>query len=132
MSIRINVTSVFVDDQAKALAFYTDKLGFHLIRGGPDEDNISIGRGDATLMLEAASGDFYASAYNEAIRERLNGKSPNALYMEAEDLDELYAKVQAEGVRVIDPIAARHWGQTEFTVEDPAGNWLTFWSSPAK
>ena len=26
--IRITVTSVFVDDQAKALAFYTDKLGF--------------------------------------------------------------------------------------------------------
>ena len=25
---RINVTSVLVDDQAKALAFYTDKLGF--------------------------------------------------------------------------------------------------------
>jgi len=25
---RINVTSVMVDDQAKALAFYTDKLGF--------------------------------------------------------------------------------------------------------
>ena len=26
--MRINVTSVFVDDQAKALAFYTEKLGF--------------------------------------------------------------------------------------------------------
>lgn len=26
--LRINVTSVMVDDQAKALAFYTDKLGF--------------------------------------------------------------------------------------------------------
>ncbi|SDD56562.1 Catechol 2,3-dioxygenase [Geodermatophilus telluris] len=26
--IRINVTSVWVDDQAKALAFYTEKLGF--------------------------------------------------------------------------------------------------------
>jgi catechol 2,3-dioxygenase-like lactoylglutathione lyase family enzyme len=26
--IRINVTSVYVDDQAKALAFYTEKLGF--------------------------------------------------------------------------------------------------------
>ncbi|WP_395726809.1 VOC family protein [Nakamurella sp.] len=26
--LRISVTSVFVDDQAKALAFYTDKLGF--------------------------------------------------------------------------------------------------------
>ena len=28
MSIRISVTSVFVDDQAKALTFYTDLLGF--------------------------------------------------------------------------------------------------------
>lgn len=28
MSIRITLTSVFVDDQAKALAFYTDVLGF--------------------------------------------------------------------------------------------------------
>ncbi|MFD1150616.1 VOC family protein [Saccharothrix hoggarensis] len=26
--IRINLTSVYVDDQAKALAFYTEKLGF--------------------------------------------------------------------------------------------------------
>jgi catechol 2,3-dioxygenase-like lactoylglutathione lyase family enzyme len=26
--LRINITSVFVDDQAKALAFYTDVLGF--------------------------------------------------------------------------------------------------------
>lgn len=28
MQARIHVTSVFVDDQDKALAFYTDKLGF--------------------------------------------------------------------------------------------------------
>lgn len=28
MSIRINVTSVMVDDQDKALKFYTEKLGF--------------------------------------------------------------------------------------------------------
>ena len=37
--IRINVTSVFVDDQAKALAFYTDVLGFEKAEdidlGGP-------------------------------------------------------------------------------------------------
>lgn len=28
MGIQIRLTSVFVDDQAKALAFYTEKLGF--------------------------------------------------------------------------------------------------------
>ncbi|MDJ0335747.1 VOC family protein [Salinibacterium sp. G-O1] len=35
--IRITTTSVFVDDQAKALAFYTDVLGFE------KKDDISLG-----------------------------------------------------------------------------------------
>ena len=37
-------------------------------------------------------------------------------------------RVQAAGVRIVDPLAERPWGQSEFTVEDHAGNWLTFWS----
>lgn len=38
--MRINITSVLVDDQAKALAFYTEKLGFEkkidIPMGGPN------------------------------------------------------------------------------------------------
>ena len=113
-------------DVPEALSFYLEKLGFTLLRGGPDEDNTSISRGDATLMIEKAAA-YYSPEYNEAIKTRLSGKSPNALYIEAEDLTELFASSQAAGVRIVDPIAARPWGQTEFTVEDPAGNWLTFW-----
>ncbi len=103
-----------------------DMLGFTLLRGGPDEDNTSISRGDATLMIEKAAA-YYSSEFNEAIKARLSGKSPNSLYIEAEDLRELFASASAAGARIVDPIAARPWGQTEFTVEDPAGNWLTFW-----
>ena len=29
--------------------------------------------------------------------------------------------------KIVDPLADRPWGQAEFTVEDPTGNWLTFW-----
>ncbi|WP_414943083.1 VOC family protein [Amycolatopsis sp. cmx-11-32] len=36
--IRINITSVFVDDQAKALAFYTEKLGFQKKHDVPTGD----------------------------------------------------------------------------------------------
>ena len=63
-----------------------------------------------------------------AFRERLGSVSPNALYLETEDLDELYAALQDGGVTIVDPLADRPWGQAEFTVEDPAGNWLTFWT----
>jgi len=65
--------------------------------------------------------------YNAAIRERLGTPSSIALYMEASDLAGFYSRLEAAGVRIVDPLAARPWGQDEFTVEDHEGNWLTFW-----
>lgn len=43
--MRINLASVFVDDQARALAFYTDVLGFE-----PRSD-IPLGNGDRWLTV---------------------------------------------------------------------------------
>ena len=121
------IPSIRVSDLAEALDFYVGRLGFSSARSGvSDEGNISISRGDARLMLETTAG-FYGEAYNVAIRERLGSVSPNALYVEADDLDELYAALQEGGSTIVDPLVDRPWGQAEFTVEDPAGNWLTFW-----
>jgi len=120
--------TIRVGEMAPALAFYVDRLGFTLERGGPTDDNSAIARGDARLMIEVA-GDLYSPGYNEAIRRRLGTPSAMALYMEAPDLDALYARLEAAGVEIVDPLADRPWGQQEFTVADPDGNWLTFWRS---
>jgi uncharacterized glyoxalase superfamily protein PhnB len=119
------IPSIRVADMAVALGFYVDRLGFSA-EGSADHGNVSVVRGDARLMLETAA-NFYADAYNAAIRDRLGSVSPNALYMEADDLEDLHRALQEEGVRIVDPLADRPWGQAEFTVEDPFGNWLTFW-----
>ncbi len=118
--------TIRVGEIAAALAFYVGRLGFTLERVGPTDDNSAIARGDARLMLEVA-GDLYSPGYNEAIRRRLGTPSAMALYMEALDLDELYARMEASGVEIVDPLAGRPWGQHEFTVANPDGNWLTFW-----
>ncbi|MCK0175538.1 MULTISPECIES: VOC family protein [Mycobacteriaceae] len=47
--MRINLTSVLVDDQAKALAFYTDKLGF--------TKKTDIPTGDARWLTVVSSAD---------------------------------------------------------------------------
>jgi uncharacterized glyoxalase superfamily protein PhnB len=120
------IPSIRVSGLSEALDFYVGRLGFSAGHGAENEANVSITRGDARLMLEAAA-DFYGESYNAAIRERLGGLSPNALYMEAEDLEELYDALRQAGAKIVDPLADRAWGQAEFTVEDPAGNWLTFW-----
>jgi uncharacterized glyoxalase superfamily protein PhnB len=116
---------------AEALAFYTGKLEFALDSGGEGATNSSLTRGDGRLMIETAA-DFYGDQYNEAIRERLGTPSSTALYIEAaEDLAAFDSRLKASGtVRIIDPLAARPWGHDEFTVEDHAGNWLTFWRKP--
>lgn len=124
------IPSIRVANVAEALAFYIEALGFELVRGGPDEANNSLRLGEAHIMIESP-GTFYSNEYNAAIRERMGSASPMSLYIEAPDLAALHASALSAGVRIIDPIADRAWGQKEFTVEDPAGNWLTFWQATA-
>ena len=123
------IPSIRVDDLDAALTFYVDRLGFSA-QGDTEHGNVSVVRGDARLMLETTA-DFYSDAYNAAIRERVGSSSPNALYMEADDLDELHSALAGTDARIVDPLANRPWGQAEFTVEDPYGNWLTFWKKRA-
>ena len=123
------VPAIRVRDMAEALAFYRGTLEFTLDSGGDDKSHSSLTRGEAHVMLETVA-DFYGNEYNAAIRERLGKPSSLDMYMEATDLAEFHARLQAAGARIVDPLAARPWGQEQFTVEDQEGNWLTFWSKP--
>jgi len=122
------VLSLRVRDMAKALAFYLGPLEFKLKRGGDAESNCVVSRGDADLMLETAA-DHYGDEYNTAIRKRLASSSSAAIYIESSDLAGFQARLKAAGARIIDPLAERPWGQSEFTVEDHEGNWLAFWQA---
>lgn len=119
------IPSIRVADLEEALDFYVGRLGFS-VEGEATSPNVSVVRGDARLMLETTA-DFYSDPYNAAIRRRLGSVAPHALYMEAEDLEELHRALEESDATIVDPLADRPWGQAEFTVEDPAGTWLTFW-----
>jgi uncharacterized glyoxalase superfamily protein PhnB len=120
------IPSIRVPNMGEALDFYQNQLGFTMERGDADADNLAISRGDARIMLEVPAG-FYGEEYNAAIEERLGSASAMALYMEADDLEEFYTRLTDSEVKMVDPLAERAWGQAEFTIEDPYGNWLTFW-----
>jgi uncharacterized glyoxalase superfamily protein PhnB len=122
------IPTIRVQDMAEALAFYLGPLEFTLERGGGEEINSAVSRGDARLMLEMAA-DVYGEEYNGAIRQRLGSPSSISLYIEAPDLEDFHSRLQAAGARIVDPLADRPWGQAEFTVEDHDGNWLSFWKA---
>jgi uncharacterized glyoxalase superfamily protein PhnB len=124
------IPSIRVRDMTEALAFYRGTLEFTLDSGGDDATNSSLTRGSAHVMIETAA-DLYGDRYNAAIRKRLGNPSAIDLYMEASDVPAFYSRLQAAGVRVVDPLARRPWGLQQFTIEDLEGNWLTFWQRVA-
>ena len=119
------IPTIRVLDVRAVLDHYRDVLSFTIERDAPA--NSTVTRGEARIMVEPA-GSLYSDDYNAAIRERIGSKAPNALYIEELDIDAYYDSLRKAGARIIDPLAPRPWGQREFTVEDGAGTWLTFWS----
>ncbi|MFD4291809.1 VOC family protein [Rhodococcus sp. NPDC058505] len=70
--MRINITSVLVDDQAKALAFYTEKLGFVKKTDVPTGDArwltvVSPANPDGTELLLEPAGHPAARPFREAL-----------------------------------------------------------------
>lgn len=112
---------------AAAIEFYRDRLGFTVERGGPEDGNVALSFGDARIMLDSVPTEYYSASYNEAIANRMGASAPTALYIESPDLDAHYERLEMGGIGFVDPIADRPWGQREFTVADPYGNWLSFW-----
>ena len=111
MGIRINLTSVFVDDQAKALEFYTDKLGFVANTDVPVGEYrwlivVSADEPDGTELLLEPDQHPATKAYTAAF-------SPNAIGLTGtmKQIDALtrryrvafsYGKPDAQGNYVVD------------------------------
>ncbi len=71
-----------------------------------------LGPGQPMSMYHwEADQEFYGEEYNAAIKERLGSPSSISLYIEASDLAAFQSRLEAAGVRIIDPLADRPWGK---------------------
>ena len=96
--MKIKLTTVFVDDQAKALRFYTETLGFvkkadftngpyrWLTVGSPEEP-------EGTELQLALNDDPAAKAFQQA---RFQGSQPAVMFF-TDDLQADYERIQARG-----------------------------------
>ena len=97
--IRIKLTNVFVDDQAKALAFYTDVLGFEKKSHMPAGDFrwltvVSPADRDGVELLLEPSDNPVAQAYQKGLFE---SGLPAAVF-EVDDVHAAIARLTARGV----------------------------------
>ena len=102
--MRISLTTVFVDDQDKALRFYTDVLGF---AKKDDVDNggyrwltvMAPGDRDGGALQLAASTDPAAKAFQQAMFE----KSQPATMFYTSDVKADYVRIKGKGAEFTMP-----------------------------
>ena len=120
--MKIKLTSVFVDDQEKALRFYTDVLGFAkktdfsqgpyrwLTVASPEEP-------DGTQLQLALNNNPAAQAYQQAIFQQ---NQPAANFF-TDDLKGDYEKIKSRGAEFTMP-PTDVTGSTIAMVKDTCGN----------
>ena len=120
--IRINLTSVIVDDQAKALAFYTEKLGFQTKTDVPAGEHrwltvVSPADPDGVELLLEPTGHPAAQAYKKGLVA--DGIPYNSLTVA--DVQQEYERLSALGVSFTQP-PTQMGPVTTAVLDDTCGN----------
>ena len=120
--MRIHLTSVFVDDQQKALEFYTEILGFQKKTDVPLGDVawltvVSPEAPDGVELLLEPSGHPAVKPYRDALVE---DGIPLASFA-VDDCRAEYEQLSAKGVRFLQPPVDHHTVVTA-VLDDTCGN----------
>jgi predicted enzyme related to lactoylglutathione lyase len=104
MGMRIKLTSIYVDDQEKALRFYTDALGFAKkadFTNGPFRwlTVVSPEDSNGTELQLAPNNNPAASAYQQSM---LQQNQPAAMFF-TEDVKGDYERINAKGAEFTMP-----------------------------
>ncbi|MBR2119625.1 MAG: VOC family protein [Pseudomonadota bacterium] len=120
MKLTALIPMLSVSDLTRSIAFYRDRLGFHVVNvfGEPEPKWCMIGRDAIKLML------------NEPPRVEmdtlpLHAKNFQVYYFYPDNVAALHAAWKGDGLPVTD-LRVTLYGMKEFELRDPDGYWLWF------
>ena len=121
-NVKIKLTSIYVDDQDRALHFYADVLGFAKkadFSQGPFRwlTVASAEEPDGTELQLALTDNPAAKAYQQAMFEQ---NHPAAMFY-VDNLQAEYDRLAAKGVKFSGPINQGGWGSMAM-LDDTCGN----------
>src|SRR5229473_3434245 len=104
--------------------FWVDRLGFTKTIEVPEGNKlgfVTFQKGAAEVMYQT-----YSSVEKDAppAMSAEARKVPTYLYMEVDDLDAVLAAMK--DVKIVMPVRTAFYGMREFSVQDPAGPFITF------
>ena len=124
----VGTVCVFVADQDRAKAFYTDVLGFELREDAPLYPGASARWVAVAPKAAKTEVVLYLPDENWEHYQQVVGKS-QAVTFNVSDMMALYADLKAKGVKFVQEPDPQPWG-TYATIEDSEGNHLILVEPP--
>lgn len=128
MKINIHVTFLPHTDPEASLAFYRDALGFEVRNDVGYESMrwITVGpvnQPDVSIVLTPPAVDpGLTDDERRVINELIAKGSYASIVFATDELQELFERVEASGVDVLQEPMDQDWGTRDFAFRDPAGN----------
>jgi lactoylglutathione lyase len=110
----VKFVSVYVSDQDRALAFYTQKLGFTVVTDQP------MGPDARWIELKIPGAETGVVIVKPMMPDHRIGGFMNLSFV-ADDVQKTYDELSARGVEFIQPPKVEQWG-TSAIFKDPDGN----------
>lgn len=100
---KIATVAVYTDDQQKAKTFWTEKVGFELIR------ETSMGPGGSWIEVAPAGAESALVIYPKTMMKNW-AELKSSIVFECDNIDETYAAMKARGVRFESEPQKMQWG----------------------
>ena len=112
---RVQIVGVYVSDQDRALAFFTETLGFELVADNP------FGDGQRWLQVRPPGAETSLALFTPpGMKERIGGFAN--IVFSAPDIEETCAELARRGVEFSEPPTRQPWGGLMAQFKDPDGN----------
>jgi len=127
---RMSHTTIYVEDQDRALKFYTDKLGLTvrtdaqadgfrwLTLGTPAQPDLEI------VLMQPKPGPMFDEATVATIGELRRKGAFGAGVFQTDDCKKTYTELKAKGVEFMSEPAEKPYG-IEAVFRDDSGNWFS-------
>jgi uncharacterized glyoxalase superfamily protein PhnB len=125
MKLQKLTPNLVVRDVAASMEFYCGVLGFERGQTAPEQAPYVFGIVTQGAVEIFFNGQKAVAADHPSLGQRPVGGALT-LYIEVQDIEELFRNVQQRGVKITMPMKKQFYGMKEFGMEDPEGWEITF------
>jgi len=116
MKLKVGPIQIFVSDLEKAKKWYTKILGMKLIEEYPDFKCILLRLGKAEFDI-GVPDQSWGEGWDKV---KIGGRTP--IFFETDNIEETWKELKKRGVKVVEELSKRPWGETKAVFADPDGN----------